>query len=137
MITPVPLAMVLCDTIIIDKRTEKKSLIGTFSNIYTKKFPFRANHFSIYISLTDGHGEYDGSLVCSDSANNEIFRAKGSIAFPGGAKTVVEMVYDIGGLIFPEEGVYNFSLFCGETIVISRECRVSIVSEDEEESEED
>lgn len=124
MIIPVPLAMILCDSIIIDKRTEKKSLIGIFSNMSTDTFPFRARRFSIFISLTDGHGEYSGKLVCTDSDRREIFEASGKIMFPGGAKTVVEMVYEIGGLVFPQEGTYNFSFYCDDEIVISRECRI-------------
>ena len=148
MIAPVPLAMVLCDSVIIDQRTDKKSLIGIFSNIGAESFPFRSQHFSIFISLTDGHGDYMGRLVCSDSDRRDIFEATGQITFPGGAKTVVEMVYDIAGLVFPQEGTFNFSFYCDEEIVISREC--SVVSakqkppeepeeedEDEEEEEEE
>ncbi|MFH1706544.1 MAG: hypothetical protein ABIF71_01300 [Planctomycetota bacterium] len=127
MIKPVPLAMVLCDGIIIDKRTEKKSLIGIFSNMVAGKFPFRAQHFSIYIALTDGHGQYEGRLVCTDQNGVEIFAAKGPIEFRGGAKAVVEMVYDIAGLAFPSEGTYSFALLCGDEPVIARECRVSLM----------
>ena len=85
---------------------------------------FRSQHLSIFISRTDGHGEYTGRLLCSDSERRDIFEATGQITFPGGAKTVVEMVYDIGGLVFPQEGTYNFSFYCDEEIVISRECSV-------------
>jgi len=127
MITPVPLAMVLCDTVIIDKRTDKKSLIGIFSNIGTVKFPFRSNHFAIYIALTDGHGEYKGHLICSDKDGTELFTTKGKIRFGTGAKTVVEMVYDIEGLLFPSEGIYTFSFYCNEELVITRECSVGLI----------
>jgi len=129
MIMPIPLAMILCDHVIIDKRTEKKSLIGIFSNMVTSAFPFRAPHFSIYISLTDGHGKYDGRLICSNREGRDIFEARGEIRFPGGAKTVVEMVYDIGGLMFPEKGIYNFAFYCGNEIIISRECRVDLIKD--------
>ena len=42
MIAPVPLAMILCDSVIIDQRTDKKSLIGIFSNIAAESFPVTA-----------------------------------------------------------------------------------------------
>jgi len=124
MIVPVPLAMILCDNVIIDQRTDKKSLIGIFSNIAADSFPYRSQHFSIFISLTDGHGEYTGRLLCTDDERHSIFEATGNIMFPGGAKTVVEMVYDIGGLVFHHRGTYNFSFYCNDEIIISRECRV-------------
>ena len=136
MIVPIPLAMVLCDMVIIDKRTEKKSLIGIFSNVMSNTYPFRASHFAVYIALTDGHGKYDSRLVCTDSDGNQIFEARGAIEFKGGAKTVVEMVYDIGGLAFPSPGIYNFSFFCGEEVVISRECTATRITQPESQGNE-
>lgn len=135
MISPVPLAMILCDNVIIDKRSEKKSLIGIFSNIVAARFPFRSHHFSIYIALTDGHGGYTGRLVCRQNDGTEIFEATGAIEFPGGAKTVVEMVYDIGGLRFPAEGTFDFAFYCDNEIVISRECRVAAMRTPENQAE--
>ena len=73
-----------------------------------------------------------GRLVCSDSDRRDIFEATGQITFPGGAKTVVEMVYDIAGLVFPQEGTYNFSFYCDEEIVISRECSVVSLKQQQE-----
>jgi len=44
------LALVLCDQIIIDRDTGKRSLIGLFEMINTRQFPATATDFWIYAS---------------------------------------------------------------------------------------
>ena len=60
--TPSGLAIVVCDQIIEDKATNKKSLIGIFNNIASQTFPCRHPQLSVFVSLTEGHGNYDARM---------------------------------------------------------------------------
>ena len=55
--TPIGLAIVVCDQIIEDKLTGKKSLIGIFNQIGTNNFPCRHPQMCVFVSLTEGRGQ--------------------------------------------------------------------------------
>ena len=51
-------AIVVCDTIIEDRNTGKKSLIGIFTHLASKAFPCNYPSMSIYFCITDAAGTY-------------------------------------------------------------------------------
>src|SRR4051812_28041201 len=53
---PEVLAMILCDLVITDVETNKKSLIGLFDQVETATLPCVVHELHVYLSLTDGHG---------------------------------------------------------------------------------
>ena len=55
-------AIVVCDTIIEDRNTGKKSLIGIFTHLASKAFPCNYPSMSIYFCVTDAAGNYAFSL---------------------------------------------------------------------------
>ena len=55
-------AIVVCDTIIEDRNTGKKSLIGIFTHLASKAFPCNYPSMSIYFCVTDAEGNYTFSL---------------------------------------------------------------------------
>ena len=57
-IKPIIHAFLVCDTIIIDSLTGKKSLIGAFTHLWAKTFPCHHPQIGVYFSLTDAEGRY-------------------------------------------------------------------------------
>ena len=55
--TPVALGLVLCDVVIVEEKTKKVSLIGTFARIKANEFPATPLPFSVRAVLTDGSGD--------------------------------------------------------------------------------
>ena len=51
-------AFLVCDTIIIDSLTGKKSIIGAFTHLWAKTFPCQHPQVGVYFSLTDAEGKY-------------------------------------------------------------------------------
>ena len=131
---PIPLAMIICDTIIEDRATHKKSLIGIFSNIKVKEFPARHYSMNIFCSLTEGIGEYQGCLRCTNLKTNEvIINMQGAIKFPN-RLAMVEFSFELKNIItFPSPGQYIFELLCDEQPVISRKFMVSKMEDKSEE----
>lgn len=121
---PVALAMIVCDSVIDDRRTNKKSLIGIFNNITSKSFPCRHNQLNVYLSLTDGRGTVKGILRCvRKDTDNKLMELNGEIPFPDGNATV-EFNFEINGIVFPEPGIYSFDFLCNGEPVVTKDITV-------------
>lgn len=126
---PTPLAMIICDTVIEDRLTGKKSLIGIFNNISVQKFPCQHPTLNVFFALTEGIGEYKGCLRCVKLDTNEaIMNLNGPLPFPNRLATV-EFNFELKNVVFPSEGQYIFELLCDEQLVISRKFIVSKIKE--------
>jgi len=114
---PVNLAIIVCDSIIDDRKTGKKTLVGVFNRIAAGSFPCVHHSLSVFVSLTDGRGEYEAELRCVNSATEQpIVEAKGKVGFRN-PNDVVEIGFELRGLKFPEPGLYQFEFLCnGEPI---------------------
>jgi hypothetical protein len=119
--TPIGLAIVICDQIIEDKLTNKKSLIGIFNQIATQSFPCRHPQASVFVALTDGRGQCAARLrIVHDESNHVVAEVNGTIQFPD-AHTVVELNFGFfAGLVFPEPGVYAIEFYCDDALVLER-----------------
>jgi hypothetical protein len=79
---PEVLVMILCDLVITDAETNKKSLIGLFDRIETTVFPCVLRHLHVYLSLTDGHGRLPVVLSCVPSDGSDVlFRGQVVVEF--------------------------------------------------------
>ena len=129
---PVALAMLLCDYVIEDKQTNKKSLIGLFSNISAKQFPASHYRMNVFIVLCDGHGEYKGELRCVRSDDNkEVSTMRGPVVFPD-PNAVLEFNFEMFGVTFPKPGEYIMQFLCDAEIVIQRKLTLTQIEEKEE-----
>jgi hypothetical protein len=112
--------MVICDTVIQDIKTKKKSLIGIFSQINAPRAPIQHPKLSVYIALTEGNGGYACELQCiRDDDNALVMKAQGSIEFHD-PQQVLELVFDMNGPVFPSFGHYRFEFLAEGEPVISR-----------------
>lgn len=112
---PVPsvLAMLLCDQIIIDAQTQKKSLIGIFDNFNAVVFPAGAN-IAVYAKLADAEGQYKFKIRVVHLKDEKLI---GEVSVDGKIQTRLEPA-DVGvyfmGFAVPEPGKYEFQLFANE-----------------------
>jgi hypothetical protein len=83
-VRPVAVGLVLCDQVIVEERTRKASLVGTFGAIRVPSFPALVNPFSAFAVLADGSGDVTMSLVVSrlDTGEN-IFSYRSQLRFAG------------------------------------------------------
>lgn len=120
MTLPVPKAnaMLICDYVITEQGTNKKSLIGIFENIGAVQFPVVHPALSVYIKLTEAQGEYRFRLELVD-LKTETSLAKCDlpntirIADPLIAH---ELVFNLRGLKFAHAGEYEFRIFANDRI---------------------
>ena len=124
---PIPLAMVICDSIIDDRLSGKKSVIGIFNNIAAAELPCRHQSLYVYCVLTEGLGQYEGTLKCTHlQSNKSILSLTGPIKFPNPLATI-EFIFDMKNIVFEQEGMYVFELLCDNQPVISRKINVALL----------
>ena len=122
---PEGLAILICDYFIEDLKTHKKSLIGIFNRIQSAGFPCSHPQLHVFISLTDGRGDYDAQLRCIFRETGDVcFGASGKISFPD-PNAVIELNFLINNAVFPKPGPYSFEFLCNGEMVLERRFMVT------------
>ncbi len=114
-------AMLICDHVIVDKFTGKKSLIGIFENINSPIFPVAHPTLSIYISLTDAQGKYKIGLKVVDL---ETDKQVGGADIPEievhDRLATSEVIMNMRGIRFAHPGKYVFNIYANDYPVGSK-----------------
>lgn len=121
---PIALGLTLCDYVIVEERTKKVSLIGTFTGIAMEQFPSVAPPFSVVATVTDGLGEAPVDLVVvnlNTGEENYVFR--GRCQFPD-KLAEVSIHVRMNQCSFPAPGMYQFTLLVDGEWVAQRRIRI-------------
>ncbi len=119
-VMPTALSFLIADTIIDDMITRKKSIIGLFNSICSNRFPFRHSEMNVFVSLTEGYGEYQTNLICARSFDEkQILKTSGKVNFRN-PNMVVEMNFALRNVEFPSAGKYTFQFYCDGNLLILR-----------------
>ena len=123
--SPMGLALIACDLIIHDKQTNKRSLIGLFDQLFTRKLPCIHPALAVFVSLTSGRGKYPCEVRCRHQQTGEVvFSARGDVTFSDPMR-VVELVFNFQGVRFNHEGEHWLECIIDEVPVMMR--RIAIV----------
>jgi hypothetical protein len=122
--TPVALGLVLCDTVVVEEKTKKASLIGTFAGIKVNEFPATAPPFSVFAVLVDGQGRATIKLsVLRLDSNEEVYAYDSQVHFPD-PLAEVRFHLRLHHCVFPAAGTYQFTLLVDGEWVAQRRIRV-------------
>ncbi len=125
---PEVLAMVLCDLVITDVESNKKSLIGLFDRVETASLPCVIHELHLYLSLTDGHGRLPVSISCvTAGGDEELFRGQTEVEFTDPLQ-VVELQFIFPNAHFPHAGEYRFQFLSQGQLLRERKFFVSTPS---------
>ena len=129
---PLPLlkAFLVCDQVIQDAQTGKKSLIGVFHELKASRFPAVHPALWIYANLTDAHGSYTFEIRLIDVAQNEVLGrgAPPPIEIPGPLQ-VTELSAQLRNVQLPTPGTYEFQLLANEQLIATKAIRVAEIQE--------
>jgi hypothetical protein len=121
---PTGLAIMLCDQIIEDKQTSKKSLIGIFNQLGAAEFPCHHSRLSVFVSITEGRGSSDARLrIVNEETDKPVADVRGQIQFPD-IHSVVEICFNFGMLTFEMPGLYSIEFYCDDNLVLERRFHV-------------
>jgi hypothetical protein len=120
--TPSIKALLVCDAVAQESGTGKKSILGLFNYINVGSFPCSHPQMAVYFCIVDAEGLYNFRLELVRLNTDEII-AKGEFG-PLEVKDrfqVLDASITLRGLIFPEEGKYEYRLFANGTFLESKE----------------
>ncbi len=119
---PVVKALLLCDTILHEPATNKKSLIGVFHNIFAGGFPVTHGSLGVYANLADAAGEYAVEVrIVNLSTGREIARPRLPSARATNRLEPMEIAVQMFGVVFPEPGRYEIQLWANEELIGGRD----------------
>ena len=122
---PVVKAFLVCDMIVHDAQSGKKSLIGVFHELRADRFPAVHHALWIYANLTDGRGEYRFEIRLVDVARNTVLgKGKPPPINIGGPLQTTELSAQLRNVQLPGEGTYEFQLHANDQLVATKAIRV-------------
>jgi hypothetical protein len=115
---PIPsvVAMLVCEQVITEAGSNKKSLIGIFENINSLMFPTQIR-IGIYAKLVDADGDYDILMRLVNLKDES--RVADIKAEAKGIKreSSAEFAINIAGMVLPEPGKYELQLFANDAFL--------------------
>jgi len=123
---PTLVSFLICDQVIDDRLSNKKSAIGIFNTILVPKVPTSIQQMAILASVTEiaGRAEMEIRLV-RDADNQVLFSGRGAVEAPN-PLAVVDLLFGIQGLRIPEAGQYAFELLSEGEILGRRRFQVLV-----------
>ena len=117
-------ALVICDQVITEAISNKKSLIGIFNALGAIKFPVQHPKLCIYAAMTNGRGTMQADIRCIRMDDNQqIMQAAGPLEFAD-PNQVVELVVTLNNLPFERPGLYTFELSCDGGLLMEKRFNV-------------
>ncbi|HEX4488513.1 MAG TPA: hypothetical protein VH088_19700 [Terriglobales bacterium] len=114
--SPIPnvVAMLICDQVISEQGTNKKSLIGVFDNFSSLDFPVLIQRLAVYVKLADAEGDYLFKLRLVDLKDEKLIVELGIPAKILDSTQHSELALNFGNIPIPAEGKYEFQLYSGD-----------------------
>ncbi len=128
--SPVLLSVIICDLVIIDRITDKPSIIGAFETISAPNYPARHPQLALFCQLTNGHGKAKITMRLVDVQEEDKTLFEGAVEQKfRDVREVASLTFDIGGMVFPHPGEYGFQIyagteFLGERRIICRQIKL-------------
>ena len=121
-------AILVCDQIIHEFRTNKKSLIGIFEEIHLPSFPAHYPRIAVYVNLTDAHGQYVLEMRLINEKGDEFGRGKTPGVNIENPLATCEFALQVQNLVFPAPGQYEFQIFANGEFIATKAFRVKQIS---------
>lgn len=127
---PSALALLICDQVIIDRDSGKRTYVGEIDEWTCEEPPFHSPPFVVSAALTDGQGTIALNLVITyiSDEEEEVVAVPVQVPLPNPLVTA-RIHVRFQPLTFPEYGQYLFELYCGDDPICHR--RLNIVPREE------
>ncbi len=115
--TPVLTAFLVCDQIVEDAATGKKTIVGVFNRIASSNFPTQYAPVSLYVKLIDCEGDYDFRIEFVQVSSQELLVECNGTANSKTRHEYAEFVLPCPPLPLPSPGEYEFRLWMNSSFL--------------------
>lgn len=121
---PTLVSLLLCDQIIDDRLSNKKSAIGMFNTVFVASFPASIHNMSVMASVTEIAGRVELELrLVRDADLQVIFAGKGLVEAPN-PLAVVDLIFHLQGIQIAAAGQYAFEVLAAGELLGRRRFQV-------------
>ncbi|HSY31871.1 MAG TPA: hypothetical protein VLA42_07770 [Verrucomicrobiae bacterium] len=114
---PTLLAFIVCDTVIQDTATQKRTLVGVFDRVVSPKVPLTINNLGLYAKLVEGSGSYDMRVRLVNLKDESPVMEIKATAQWSKPDEPLELGMNFAGIPLTEFGTYEFQLYANEVFV--------------------
>ncbi len=114
---PILLAFIVCDTVIQDAATQKRTLVGVFDQVASTTAPFSVNSLGLYAKLVEGSGPYEFRVrLVNLKDESPVMEIKVTTKWsdPDGP---LDLGFNFAGIPIAEFGIYEFQLYANEVFL--------------------
>jgi hypothetical protein len=117
--SPIPtlLAFIVCDTVIQDAATQKRTLVGIFDRVGSPQLPVVLNSVGLYAKLVEGSGPYEIRVrLVNLKDESPVLEIKASFQWndPDGP---MELGFNFAGIPLGAFGIYEFQLYANDVFL--------------------
>ncbi len=114
--SPIPtlLAFIVCDTVIHDAGTQKKTLVGIFDRVQSPTAPFAINSVGLYAKMVEGSGPYTIRVRMVNLKDESPVMEISTNANWNAPEMPLELGMNLLGIPLKEFGTYEFQLFAND-----------------------
>jgi hypothetical protein len=117
--SPIPtlLAFIVCDTVIQDAATQKRTLVGVFDQVASPMAPFQINNLGLYAKLVEGSGSYEMKVrLVNLKDESPVMEIKVTVQW-NKPDDPMELGINFAGIPIREFGTYEFQLYANDVFV--------------------
>jgi hypothetical protein len=116
---PIPtlLAFLMCESVIHDAETQKKTLVGVFDRLLSSSAPLQVAGLGLYAKLVEGHGNYTFKIRMVNLKDESLVLDISTPANWSRAEAPLEFGVNFRGVPIPAFGDYEFQLFANDIYV--------------------
>ena len=121
---PILVSLLICDQVIDDRLTGKKSAIGLFNTVFATSFPTRLNQLAVMATLTEiAERTHLALRLIRDNDNEVLLQTEGDVQAPS-PLAMVDLVFALQGTRLDRAGQYAFELLAGGQLLGRRRFHV-------------
>ena len=128
-VPPIILTIQVCDSVVLDQRTGRASVLNIFETINAPKYPATHHSMTFFSELTNGHGKVDINVKLVDVQEDDraIAEVKSEVVFAN-VKQICRCILTFGGVTFPKKGEYRFQLFLNRELAGERRLVCNVIA---------
>jgi hypothetical protein len=117
--SPIPtlLAFIVCDTVIQDAATQKRTLVGVFDHVGSPQLPVVLHSVGLYAKLVEGYGAYEIRVrLVNLKDESPVLEIKAPTQWndPDGP---MELGFNFAGIPLGAFGIYEFQLYANDVFL--------------------
>jgi hypothetical protein len=124
--SPICLAVIICNDIIVDSRTNNKTLVSCFNGVAVNALPAMHPRLFILASITNIFSDAEIVISGRDPNYNELMQFRAKIA-GSDPLAVHDLLVEVQNFALPSAGTYFFDILHNEKLLAERRMLVQVV----------